>query len=105
MTDRRADRAGTPGCSDHGPLAPLAAACEREDRHGATPQDTRQRAGRAGGSGRDGHTHGTPASDQRLLWLAFGIIAAFMAAEIAIALISGSLALIADAGQIGRAHV
>jgi cobalt-zinc-cadmium efflux system protein len=47
------------------------------------------------------HLHGTGiGSDARLLWVALSIIAAFMAFEIVIAIVSGSLALLADAGHM-----
>lgn len=53
-----------------------------------------------------GHGHHTatgapPAEvDRRRLWVAFGLIVAFMAAEVVVGLLAGSLALLADAGHM-----
>src|ERR1700694_1009802 len=48
-----------------------------------------------------GHNHGiTPDADRRYLRIAMGLIVGFMAAEVVVALISGSLALLADAGHM-----
>jgi len=49
------------------------------------------------------HSHSHPVSrgaDRRYLALAFGLIVAFMAAEVITAILSGSLALLADAGHM-----
>jgi cobalt-zinc-cadmium efflux system protein len=49
----------------------------------------------------DGHSHAIRAdADPRYLWIAFGLIAAFMAAEVAVGLLSGSLVLLADAAHM-----
>jgi cobalt-zinc-cadmium efflux system protein len=53
--------------------------------------------------GRDahGHDHGPHiGSDSRFLWLALSLIAVFMVFEVVVALASGSLALLADAGHM-----
>ena len=50
-----------------------------------------------------GHIHNHTVSadaDRRYLWTALGLIVAFMAAEVVVGLISGSLALLADAGHM-----
>jgi cobalt-zinc-cadmium efflux system protein len=50
-----------------------------------------------------GHDHGAPVSreaDQRFLWLALGLLTAFLVAELVVALIVGSVALLADAGHM-----
>lgn len=39
-------------------------------------------------------------SDRRYLWIAFGLVVGFMAVEVAVAAVSGSLALLADAGHM-----
>jgi cobalt-zinc-cadmium efflux system protein len=46
------------------------------------------------------HHHHDAAGDRRLLALGLGLLLAFMAAEIAVALLAGSLALLADAGHM-----
>jgi cobalt-zinc-cadmium efflux system protein len=52
-------------------------------------------------AGHDGHAHGISAgADRRYLWTALVLILAFMAAEVAVGLVSGSLALLADAGHM-----
>jgi len=49
----------------------------------------------------DGHSHGVSAdSDQRYLSIALALIIGFMAVEVAVAIVSGSLALLADAGHM-----
>jgi cobalt-zinc-cadmium efflux system protein len=53
------------------------------------------------GSGRAGHGHDViPGSDQRRLLIALGIIASFMAAEVIVGVLAGSLALLSDAGHM-----
>ena len=47
-----------------------------------------------------GHSHGAPISDERRIAWAFVIILSFMFVEVAGGLISGSLALLADAGHM-----
>ncbi len=48
-----------------------------------------------------GHSHEiTPDADRRYLRIALALIVGFMAAEVVVALISGSLALLADAGHM-----
>lgn len=51
-------------------------------------------------AGTDGRTGGGRSPDERYLWAAFGLIMAFMAAEVAVAVLSGSLALLADAAHM-----
>ena len=46
------------------------------------------------------HAHDHRAHDRRALAIALGLIAAFMAGEVAAALVAGSLALLADAGHM-----
>jgi cobalt-zinc-cadmium efflux system protein len=53
------------------------------------------------GDGKHGHAHGeAPGPDSRYLAVAVGLIAAFMLAEVVAAVVSGSLALLADAGHM-----
>ena len=48
-----------------------------------------------------GHEHGPgPGSDRRYLLIALGLLAAFMVAEVIVAVLSGSLALLSDAGHM-----
>ena len=48
-----------------------------------------------------GHSHGvTAGADQRYLSIALGLIIGFMVVEVAVAAVSGSLALLADAGHM-----
>jgi cobalt-zinc-cadmium efflux system protein len=49
----------------------------------------------------DGHAHGaTAGADRRLLLVALVLLAAFMVAEVVVAVVSGSLALLSDAGHM-----
>ena len=49
----------------------------------------------------DGHSHGPSAdADRRYLLAALGLLAAFMVAEVIVAVASGSLALLSDAGHM-----
>jgi cobalt-zinc-cadmium efflux system protein len=58
--------------------------------HGGSPQH-----------GGGGHSHGVSAgADKRYLTVALALIAGFMAVEVAVAIISGSVALLADAGHM-----
>src|SRR6266568_587689 len=51
--------------------------------------------------GGSGHSHGLGAdADRRYLLVALGLLAAFMLAEVIVAVISGSLALLSDAGHM-----
>lgn len=52
-------------------------------------------------AGHDGHAHGISAdADRRYLWIALSILLAFMAVEVAVAFVSGSLALLSDAAHM-----
>jgi cobalt-zinc-cadmium efflux system protein len=54
-----------------------------------------------GQSGHDGHSHGIgPDADRRYLGIALSLIVGFMAVEVVVAVLSGSLALLADAGHM-----
>jgi cobalt-zinc-cadmium efflux system protein len=54
-----------------------------------------------GGHARNGHAHGPGAgADKRYLLTALGLLAAFMAGEVITAVLSGSLALLSDAGHM-----
>ena len=60
-----------------------------------------ERRAHGGGRGHEGHSHGVAAdADVRYLAGALGLIAAFMLGEVAAAVVSGSLALLADAGHM-----
>jgi cobalt-zinc-cadmium efflux system protein len=51
--------------------------------------------------GHSGHSHGATAeSDKRYLWIALGLLVAFLAAEVTVAFWVGSLALLSDAGHM-----
>jgi cobalt-zinc-cadmium efflux system protein len=53
------------------------------------------------GAGHSGHSHAIDADgDRRLLWAALLLLAAFMVGEVVVALVSGSLALLSDAGHM-----
>ncbi|GAA5185758.1 cation diffusion facilitator family transporter [Rugosimonospora acidiphila] len=54
-----------------------------------------------GGSGHDGHSHGVSAdADRRWLSLALGLIACYMAGEVVVGFVAGSLALLSDAAHM-----
>ena len=52
-------------------------------------------------AGHAGHSHGVnPDADRRYLWTALLLLAAYMASEVVVAFMSGSLALLSDAGHM-----
>jgi len=54
-----------------------------------------------GGGGHDGHAHSVSAdADRRYLWTALVLMGAFMVGEVIVAFVSGSLALLSDAGHM-----
>jgi len=55
-----------------------------------------------GHDGHHGHSHGRidPDADRRWLWIALGLICAFMLVEVVAGLIAGSLALLSDAAHM-----
>jgi cobalt-zinc-cadmium efflux system protein len=54
-----------------------------------------------GGHGHDGHSHGVSAdADRRWLTLALGLIVVYMAGEVVVGLLAGSLALLSDAAHM-----
>jgi cobalt-zinc-cadmium efflux system protein len=53
-------------------------------------------SGRSGG----GHAHGGAGADVRALRIALGLIVGFMVIEVVVAVLAGSLALLADAGHM-----
>lgn len=58
-------------------------------------------ARRPAGAGEPGHQHGIgSAPDRRYLWAAFGLLAGFMVLEVIVAVLSGSLVLLSDAGHM-----
>lgn len=68
---------------------------------GSTGVGSTEAGGSAGHGHEHGHSHGvSPDADRRYLWVAFGLIVGFMAVEVVIGLLSGSLALLADAGHM-----
>ncbi|WP_265445572.1 cation diffusion facilitator family transporter [Flexivirga meconopsidis] len=70
----------------------------KEGGHTAT-QGHDDHKGHAHGSG--GHTHGVSSNaDRRYLWGALALLGSFMVAEIVVAFVSGSLALLSDAGHM-----
>jgi cobalt-zinc-cadmium efflux system protein len=51
--------------------------------------------------GHEGHSHGVkPDADARRLWIALGLIAGFMAAEVVVGILAHSLALLSDAAHM-----
>ncbi|HEU0024751.1 MAG TPA: cation diffusion facilitator family transporter [Thermoleophilaceae bacterium] len=51
--------------------------------------------------GHHGHSHGpSPDADSRRLWLALGLITAFMAVEVVVGILASSLALLSDAAHM-----
>jgi cobalt-zinc-cadmium efflux system protein len=57
------------------------------------------------GSGHSGHSHGSGSivsreADRRYLWLALALLAVFLVVELVVALLVGSVALLADAGHM-----
>lgn len=66
------------------------------DRPAPPPTASREEAG-----GHAGHSHAiNPNADRRYLWTALILLLAFMAGEVVVGLVSGSLALLADAGHM-----
>lgn len=64
----------------------------------ASAESTDQHLGEAGHSG---HAHAmSPDGDRRYLWAALLLMAAFMVGEVVVAFVSGSLALLSDAGHM-----
>lgn len=58
-------------------------------------------APRAHAEGGHGHSHGVdPGADRRYLWVALLLLLGFMVAEVVVAVLSGSLALLSDAGHM-----
>src|ERR1700746_4113484 len=54
-----------------------------------------------GHGGEGGHSHGVSAdADRRYLLVALGLLAAFLLGEVIVAVVSGSLALLSDAGHM-----
>jgi len=66
--------------------------------HDAGDSHAHGHAGHHHGPG--GHSHGAGVTDERLVVLAFGIIVVFLVVEVVGGLLSGSLALLADAGHM-----
>ena len=79
-----------PGCQGAGSGVP-----------GGYGHDGHQHGGTGGGGGGGGHSHRPgPGADARYLVVALVLLAAFMAAEVIVAVLSGSLALLSDAGHM-----
>lgn len=91
VADPSADcTAGTRPCTPCGPTSEADA--------GDTPSATHREAA---GGGHTGHSHAISIDgDRRYLWTAFGLIVAFMAAEVIVGLAVGSLVLLADAAHM-----
>jgi cobalt-zinc-cadmium efflux system protein len=90
----------TPPDPDHPDTAPAPAVCGSDCGSGE-PQDREPPGGHGHGGTHGGHAHGlSPDADRRWLSLALGLIAAFMAAEVAVGLLARSLALLSDAAHM-----
>ncbi len=77
---------------------------EHDHDHGDGPAGSTEHIGHAGhgthsGHAHAGHAHAAGADERRVAW-AFGIIVVFLAVQVAGGIISGSLALLADAGHM-----
>src|SRR5262245_29953296 len=46
------------------------------------------------------HSHHSPLTSERRLWIALGLTSAFLAIEVVASLVTGSLALLSDAGHL-----
>ena len=69
--------------------------------HDPHVEDVQDGAPRARDTAEHAHSHAVvPGADERYLLVAVGLIAAFMVGEVVAALLSGSLALLADAGHM-----
>jgi cobalt-zinc-cadmium efflux system protein len=79
-----------------------ATASEQSDHPGHAGDDPRHDGDEAHDqAGHGGHTHGVSANaDARYLFIALALLAAFMVTEIVVAFVSGSLALLSDAGHM-----
>jgi cobalt-zinc-cadmium efflux system protein len=99
----------TPGCA--GPEATGCALCPLQPEsatdhghpHDRPTSDAGQHEGgqHHGGKDHDGHSHGVSAdADRRYLWTALVLLAGFMVIEVVVALLTGSVALLADAGHM-----
>jgi cobalt-zinc-cadmium efflux system protein len=79
-----------------------ATASEQSDHPGHAGDDPRHDSDEAHDqAGHGGHTHGVSANaDVRYLFIALALLAAFMVTEIVVAFVSGSLALLSDAGHM-----
>lgn len=77
------------------------AVCTGVAAHGATAAGTAPADNDRGKAGHGGHAHAmSPEGDRRYLWAALLLMAAFMAGEVVVAFVSGSLALLSDAGHM-----
>ena len=87
---------------------PIAAADHRQpvntgaaaDDHADHPHDSEGQEGQRG-EGHAGHQHGVSAdAERRYLWMALLLLAGFMLTEVVVAVLSGSLVLLSDAGHM-----
>lgn len=104
MGDRSPGTAGQPeppssGCGDPALAGSHRATPDSAARALSTPHGRPFRS-RQGPRGGDPHGHSPGSPDERYLWTALALIAAFMAAEVVAAALSGSLALLADAAHM-----
>ncbi len=83
-----------------GASGPVHTHAGRDDAHG-TSGDHGGRDGHGGHGGHGGHSHGISAgADTRYLAIALALIVGFLIVEVVVALASGSVALLADAGHM-----
>lgn len=75
--------------------------CDGVVSHGDTPSDEASDEHDHSEAGHAGHSHSmSPDSDRRYLWTALLLMAVFMLGEVIVAFVSGSLALLSDAGHM-----
>lgn len=77
------------------------AICDGVVAHGETPSGESSADHDHREAGHGGHAHAmNPDGDRRYLWAALLLMAAFMVGEVIVAFVSGSLALLSDAGHM-----
>ena len=94
------DDHGPHGAGPHG-AGPHGAGPHGDGPHGDGPHGDGPHGDGPHGDGHGGHSHTISSdADTRYLWAALGLFLAFMALEVVVAVTSGSLVLLADAGHM-----